>query len=150
MPSQPSPLSLPQEPALLLFPVPSPYSLISSVLAVFSSLCMEWISRYFHMQIRGWGNGGGNKLAAGSSSASTEAVVLDSVRTRVTIRVTDPSTELRSFWGSRCSSEGCSRSGCIFRTVNWLDFWRIISSLFLGAGHHRLCPAQVLGTPVLR
>lgn len=32
----------------LPFPAPhAPYSLISSTLAVFSSLCMEWMSRYF-------------------------------------------------------------------------------------------------------
>ena len=45
-PAHPPP-SLPQELALIPLPAPPAYSLISSTLAVFSSLCMEWMSRYF-------------------------------------------------------------------------------------------------------
>lgn len=129
MSSQPTPFSLPQE----LFSLLSPYSLISSTLAVFSSRCIEWMSRYFHMQIPGRGSGGGNRLAPGSSSISPEAeaeAVADSVRTLVPVRVAGPHTEL-TFPGSRRSSERCSGSTCTLTRRHWLVLWLIILSLFV-------------------
>ena len=47
MPSQPtSPSAVPKTSSSPPYSSP-PYSLISSVLVVFSSMCMEWMSRYF-------------------------------------------------------------------------------------------------------
>lgn len=70
----------------------------------------------------------GNKLAVGSSSSSTEALVPYSDRTPGAIPEEGSSTELRSLI-SRRSSKGCSRSDCVRRLWNWLDFRRIISTL---------------------